>query len=87
MKRNNWNFKNDNEHDTGVLPPGDDVGGGALPNKGQSLNRGFGASQADLERGYASPPQPETYESPHPQRRYPAEEGFVRRPIGSSERN
>lgn len=88
--KNNWNFAHDNECDTGVLPPGDDVmPGQSLPNKGQSLNRGFGATQADLVRGHASPPQPPVYERPNPQRRrsYDDEKGFVDRPIGSTERN
>ncbi len=75
------------EYDTGILPPGDDVGGAALPNKGQSLNRGYGASQAEMERGHSTAPQPDMYESPKPQRDFYADEGFVRRPTGSVERN
>ncbi len=89
MKKN-WSFDNDSEYDTGVLPPGGpDAGGPALPNRGQSLNHGYGASHADLVRGHASPAQPPVYERTNPQRErsYDAEKGFVSRPIVSTERN
>ncbi len=82
----NWSFDNDSEYDTGVLPPGNDVGE-PLKNRGQSLNRGFGASQADMARGYVSTPQPPIYERPHPQRQpYFTEKGFLNRSPVSDER-
>lgn len=48
-----------NEYDTGCLPPGDDIGDAAA-NRGQSLNTGYGATKADLNRGYLSVPEPDS---------------------------
>lgn len=56
------------QYDTGVLPPGDDVGGADLPKRGQQHNRGFGATNEDRNRGHLSPGNPPMYESEHPQR-------------------
>ena len=78
-------------YDTGVLPPGDDVGGSTLPDRGQRLNRGFGAGKGDLDRGHLAVEQPSTYDDPHPQRRRDIElltdpPGFVGRSTYSNER-
>lgn len=72
-------MKKRDQHDTGVLPPGGDVGGADLPNRGQSLNRGYGAGDdATRRRGHHTPAQPETFDSPHPQR----ERGPSKRDLG-----
>jgi hypothetical protein len=70
--------------------------GADLPNRGQSHNTGFGATKADLKRGYIETAQPPVYDDPHPQRRPPADTdkepfrepgGFVSRTGFSTERN
>ena len=82
--------RNPDRHDTAVKPPGAEVaGGGAMPNRGQRLNPGYGASTADLNRGHLELDQPERYESPHPQRGDPFDDqpgGFLRRTGFSDER-
>lgn len=53
---------------THQMPPGGDVGGEALTDRGQGCNGGFGASRADLKRGHRKLDQPPTFEPIHPQR-------------------
>ncbi len=58
-------------------------------NVAQKGNVGFGATQADLERGYIKVEQPPIYDDPHPQRVSFFEEspsGFINRSIYSNER-
>lgn len=58
-------------------------------NVAQAGNVGFGATQADLERGHLEIEQPPIYDYPHPQREalYDAKpRGFVNRSPYSDER-
>lgn len=70
--------------------------GADLPNRGQSHNVGFGATKADLNRGFLNVEQPSMHEDPQPFRRRPAgstnldapgdRQGFVNRSGYNTER-
>lgn len=44
------------KYDTGILPPGGDVGGKALPDRG--IATGFDGTKADMARGHKAVGQP-----------------------------
>ena len=55
-------------------------------NVAQAHNVGFGATEADLNRGHLKVNQPDLYGDSHPQRRGAVEKGFLHRLAVSAER-
>ena len=95
-KHPNKNYKVRNKYDTAEFPPGgiDKPLAGPMPNRGQSLNTGYGTTRPQLRQGYNNASQPaqryyhDMYGTPSPQRSgsLGVKEGFLRRSTIPNER-